>query len=385
MRVSIGRLFKKGVKKQKEFNALYYPYTRIENVGTLKRALLLYDKIYLIYPTKYYERIGISHDKDGVFREHHHYFEDTIREKFFEFVSPRDIAEEYKDIMLEAYEDDLKDETAIRYAPNKDWWIYEEKVPDTILDHPAFNEYRQMGGILKLPFAQGESIMISQAILSAQKFDLTPVTDDPVHQYFLERRLERGLELYQSPQYRDERMGQIRLRLRRISEMIERETVEMILPSLEDVEINTIINFREDNKDCLTNFRNGMAELTSTMRSSLGDKRFEEEIVKIIEGKIKPMYDELKKDYRISGRDFIYKIVTNKYAKIASITTPGALVFGAFQTLPLWLGLFTSGGVFLGFEYAKEVLEKDKKLVVYQHQLKFTSSRYTFHLTLYKS
>jgi hypothetical protein len=361
MRASIGRLFKKGERKQKEFNALYYPYTRIENVDTLKRALLLYDKIYLIYPTKYYERIGISHD-EGSFHEHHHFFEDTIRENFFEIVSPRDIAGEYEDIMLEAYEDDLKDQAALKYAPNKDWWIYEEKVPDTILDHPTFYKYRERGSILKLPFAQGESIMISQAILSAQKFDLTPVTDDPIHQYFLEKRLERGLKLYNSPQYRDEEMRQMELELRAVNDIIERKNVEMILPSLVDVEINTIINFREDNKEYLTNFRSGMAKLTSTMRSSLGDREFRREIVKIIEGKIKPMYDELEKDSRISARDFIYNIVTSKYAKIASVTTPGALVFGAFQTLPLWLGLLTSAGVFFGFEYAKEVLEKDKKL-----------------------
>ena len=36
------------------------------------------------------------------------------------------------------------------------------------------------------------------------------------------------------------------------------------------------------------------------------------------------------------------------------------------------------------FEHCQE-LEIIKNLVVYQHQLKFTSSRYTFHLTLYKS
>ena len=361
MRASIGRLFKKGGRKQKEFNALYYPYTRIENVNTLKRALLLYDKIYLIYPTEHYERIGISHD-DGSFREQHHFFKDPIREKFFEIVSPRDIAGEYDDIMLEAYKDDLNDQAALKSAPNKDWWIYGEKVPDTILDHPTFNKYREGGSILKLPFAHGESIMISQAILSAQKFDLTPVTDDPIHQYFLEKRLERGLKLYNSPQYRDEEMGQIELELRAVNEIIERKTVEMILPSLVDVEIDTIINFREDNKDYLTNFRNGMAKLTSTMRSSLGNREFNREIVKIMEGEIKPMYDELEKDSRISARDFIYNIVTSKYAKMASVTTPGALVFGAFQTLPVWLGILTSTGVFFGFEYAKEVLEKDKKL-----------------------
>lgn len=66
--------FKKEEKKQKEFNALYYPYTRIENVETLKRALLLYDKIYLIYPTEYYEGIGISHDEEGIFSEQKYYF-----------------------------------------------------------------------------------------------------------------------------------------------------------------------------------------------------------------------------------------------------------------------------------------------------------------------
>jgi len=264
--------------------------------------------------------------------------------------------------MLEAYEDDLRDETAHRFAPDKDWVIHEERVPERILDYPTFEKYRKRRNILKLPFVHGESIMISETIFWALNFDLTLITDDPIHQYFLERRLERGLKLYNSPQYRDEKIRQIELELRAISEIIERKVMEMILPSLKDVGINTIVEFREDNKEYLANFRNGMAKLTSTMKSSQGDKGFEREIVKIIEGEIKPMYEELKKDSRISAQDFIYKIVTSRYAKIASVTTPGALVFGAFQTLPLWIGLLTSAGAFFGLEYAKEVLEKDNKL-----------------------
>jgi hypothetical protein len=158
-----------------ELSALYYPYTTPKSIDKIKKALLIFDHIYLIVPTSEdaYHGLGIERGSSPTnnFREMHYPLDEPIAKGIFRIIRPADTVNEFSESMIQALMEDQQDTDFQRESSNQPHWlIYAEKVPQGLYDvfsHPSIQQYKdEHNNILKFPFLIGESIMISHARLS---------------------------------------------------------------------------------------------------------------------------------------------------------------------------------------------------------------------------
>lgn len=191
-------------------SALYYPYTTPRSIDKIKKALLIFDHIYLIIPTyaDTYRGLGIERGSSGNFREMHYSLDEPIAKGVFRIIRPADTVKEFSESMIQALMEDQQDPRFQAEANNQlDWLIYVDKVPEglyEVFSHPSIRQYRDIdSNILKFPFAIGESIMISHALYAchAKREEgefISPITDEPLHKKILRYRLERGAKNVES-------------------------------------------------------------------------------------------------------------------------------------------------------------------------------------------
>jgi hypothetical protein len=190
-----------------ELSALYYPYGTVRSIPNLKKILLVFDYIYLIYPSKHISEyaVGRYNKPDESVENFWKIFNELYDGKgrgVFNFIEPEDTVNRYGRFILDSLEDDKKDLKfkAIAEENNQshhDWILREEKVPESIFDNPPYNKYKH-GNTIRLPFIIGESIMISHAFWACDiKKDqmIYPITDETVHERLFNRRIQRGMEL----------------------------------------------------------------------------------------------------------------------------------------------------------------------------------------------
>lgn len=282
-----------------EFSALYYPYATPQDLKMLKRAMFTFDKLYLIYPTQYYyDGLEITRSSSGAAPESHLGEEgDLFSSGFLEIINPHETVEKFEDLMINCYYDDLDDAEFTGLGGNRSWILYKSKVPRTILDRPEFRKYDR-GDEIELPFAVGVSVMISHAVFSSMEKNLTPITNDPEQQRFLNRRLRRGLQFLNSTTYESEIGDEEKWRLNRLIAKQDR-LIDLRIPDASELvskmTLKDIINFRDANRNLLRRYRQGMSEMASYCQ--YGEDTGEESdrrIGEIINDKIEPVYQELR-------------------------------------------------------------------------------------------
>lgn len=212
--------------------ALYYPYASFQSNENLKAMILYFDKIHLISPTE--TSLGHLGSQQSE-------ISNLVSEGIVELISPSELLQEYDAMMTNSIINDMSDlefSNLAKQSHRRSWEIYSEKVPSNIADFllrkyfvnvPNFytgqptmhslregpyyhtekssmrelirqrhrmygeleergenrnNEYHEFRRVT-LPFEVGESIMINHALCAADRFALTPITDDPIHYNFL--------------------------------------------------------------------------------------------------------------------------------------------------------------------------------------------------------
>ena len=187
-----------------ELSALYYPYATPKSIDKIKKALLIFDHIYFIVPGDAYGRLGIERGSSPTndFTEMHYPLDEPIAKGIFRIIRPDDTVNEFSESMIQSLIEDQQDLSFQREGSNQpDWLIYAEKVPqglDDVFSHPSIQRYQDKHkNILKFPFVEGESIMISYALYAChakreEGESISPITDDPLHKKILRYRLDRG-------------------------------------------------------------------------------------------------------------------------------------------------------------------------------------------------
>jgi hypothetical protein len=193
-----------------QLSALYYPYPTPRSIDKLKRALLVFDHIYFIVPGDTWYSMGIERGGSltGPFTELGSTMplEQPVNADVFKIVRPADTVSEFRESIIQALkEDNVDQQFQFESRGQSDWFLYTEKLPkglDEVFNTVDLRMYN-FGRTVQLPFAVGESIMISHAVYGCiykqdrEHESVTPLTDEPVHQRLLRSRLDRGVCNYE--------------------------------------------------------------------------------------------------------------------------------------------------------------------------------------------
>lgn len=168
-------------------NALYFPYMEISNMSTLKNLVLYLDTIFVITPDDdFYTYRDKPHT--SIISPHHDYFyshEVVFKNPFSPFV--RGIHPDwflnpaYKSVVRDNILDDRRNKKICELASRRTrahWSLHPTKsrlFPEDIYKAHNFT----------FPFLEGESYLLTLSLLACVRFNLVPVTDDPVHFHFL--------------------------------------------------------------------------------------------------------------------------------------------------------------------------------------------------------
>lgn len=341
---------------------MYYPYAAIRNIETLKKTLLVFDHIYLIYPTQYYKGLGIEPSSfQGHFSESHYYLDELMDRDIFRIISPGDtVAEDkYRDFMLKELEKDQRDPKFLNEKSRQGWALFVEKVPEPILQYPEFRPFRD-GGAIRLPFVEGESIMISHAICGwwakAKRGELiSPITDEPIHQKLLDYRLERAIKTAEPSIQND------------VSPTYLRRAIDFYLPEPPN-EIEHILTARRENSTTLRRIRESIKSIASiienaAIRKSLTDN-FDSDITRLNE-ELMTAYRELGKEYSMQGT-VIRTDIMDRYSPVIGGFS-GTAIGTRISLLPsLGVGLLSSENTTLAREAYSDIEKLRNPVIGYR-------------------
>ena len=168
---------------------------------------------------------------------------------------------------MKSFYEDISDQEYIQKTQNQpDWVIFPEKVPEELIKifhHDEIIKYFN-NGMIKLPFAKGESIMLSHVLFSGyekqtqENQTVSLITEDPIHKKLLKHRISRGIRNLET------RNGiKIDQNIRKALD------VANLIPIPAD--ISEIIRLRENQKFYLDKIRENIIKLADIMKNPLID------------------------------------------------------------------------------------------------------------------
>jgi hypothetical protein len=327
------------------FEAMYYPYTSIKNEQTLKRCLFYLDKIYFLIP---YESLISSNRSDLVDYENESFgstlfegvSEDIIRNVFrtmIKPIDPQDIFFKHSDNFINSIKEDLSDKNFKEFCNEKEYWmLYNGKVPKIleIYFKDRVQEKQKENTKLKLVYKNGkiefvdsfeyflkvdrdfgESVLLNYVIYSCMYTKISPLTDEIEHNRALNYKINRNYEKYKNLLYEAGYIEDLK------QQLLIKKVFEKHFFVIENVEMEDIINYREDHKNELKKFTVEMGKISNQIKSKPFDLEFESEISQIINDKIDPSIEELN----TSMQDFKDEMVKKYMKKIAPIALTFAI------------------------------------------------------------
>jgi hypothetical protein len=159
-----------------------------------------------------------------------------------------------------------------------------------------------------LAFSQGSSLSISQALLLADLYGLTPVTDSPLHQRLLAMKYNRAIQnLPTDGSVVPQRSAAL---LERYSIVARRVLLET-LPArfLSGLPVRDLLRYREANQRALDRFWLKIRDLSHELDDVGSEDRFEERVVKIIDRFVLPELDSVSNELKNSRRKMFGSLV----------------------------------------------------------------------------
>jgi hypothetical protein len=193
-----------------------------------------------------------------------------------------------------------------------------------------------------LAFSQGASLSISQAILLADQYGLTPVTDSALHQQLLSIKYRRALS--------NVSMLDQSIIPSRSLEMLERYSIvgrtvlmEALSPVfLEQISVADALKFRDANGESLERFRRRIAELSHELDEVDLRSDFNSRLTKVVDQTVLPELQSLADKLQDSQR----KIFGNLLSRVGTTAVPAsaaASLYAAFSG-PALLALSVGAG-----------------------------------------
>ena len=344
-------------------SALYYPYTTIKSLDSLKAIVLYFDRIHIIRPT------GLSSRTDGVSVGNTRSILPEIskleREGIVRYISPSTLLDDYDEIITKSMNGDVVDSGFLKLCQRKDvpsfleiyaekfpkHWIYEITEGNAKWQWSTEERFAKMTKPkVRLPFIVGESLMINHALCASDKFSLTPITDHSIHNAFLMYKFRK---LQNSASVR-----------RILSDYgftkdmkIDLTSVEIIsetVPTLYGASITDVLEFRDSNKDALERFKIEMGRVVTEVEGNFWDEDFYKRIVDIVDSKVKPTIKEIE-DSVESVKDKFLRVL-RKGAAISPLPIVANVVPGLNPTI----ALIASAGIVALDEYLESYIKKRK-------------------------
>jgi hypothetical protein len=178
-----------------KLNALYYPYTSIHSIDTLKILSMYFDTVYFLGPRPIYN--GNYEDKSTVVKA----FEELNSRRLVGLIRPADIVSSYHEILDCLIQNDIAGKTFSKLS-GRPWHLYVEKVPEETLAR-YFGRTKNDRTVL-VSFELGESVILNHTLLSCGLLDFFPLTDEAIHFRALEKKVNaimRALGVNEAPSF----------------------------------------------------------------------------------------------------------------------------------------------------------------------------------------
>jgi hypothetical protein len=329
---------------QTGFSALYYPYATFDDYDALKKAAVLYDKIYIVDPEEMARRLGETPRGDKY--EQIHGFKDETRilweNGILEFCNPAielpSSPSRDEEFVVNSIANDIEDigfRRCVRSAKFNDFDLAFGKVSRIL---PAIKEAspsvaraldlipRPLSSyeFIRLPDFLSVSIMINYTVYLSQKRGIASVTDDPRFHNLL-------LNKYNSLRY-SPRLPELVNNIKS-ADLVGREinvqnVFSEIVPNFKMESFEDVIFLREQFKDEL------MAIRAICMDADV--MPWDNECKTKLKQEAKKYFSDFNRKANDQKNRMVRKLVVD--GAIASIT---AKCFG----LPLWASLFSSVGL----------------------------------------
>lgn len=398
-----------------EISGLYFPYANIRSAKTLKTAVLYFDKIGVIDPLASFCGDSTRHrDLHDESRDYMDEINILVKEGIIELIDPTKVVAKFGNEIMTGVIQDMHDPefldlckpfaksawvlASTKLPDDADKWLrnmlvnvptlaregsglteelrerryefaerdpyldermrrierrrfeerrpnrYDEEYESQLLRGMMFDEYR----VVELPFAVGESVMIGHALAVAADRNFTPFCDERIHLDVLKTRFRKlgdikvlKAVLYEYGYLKDAKV-----------DMLAQDVIAETVPSLEQVPLETILQFREKKTDELENFRVEMRKLVTEIESNPWDSDFPKYISDIVDSKVKPALREVENEIR-GCRDSFWADATKTIAKVGPLPIVGSVFAGVPPHVALGLGATLSGLTLILERWAK--------------------------------
>lgn len=277
------------------FDAMYYPYTCLQNVETLKQSLLIFDKIYVLSPYDISTEIKRK-EIIKVIDEISEYGSDILISN----IRPSQIIRDYEKEFNASIKEDLKDEYFQQIKDEK-LLLYNPKLSDAIWKEYPKKIHEQTFDKVNVDGDLAESILINHTIFACIHQNLTPFTDESFHHKTLIHKLEKNYGKFKGFLFENGYISDLN------QAFLTKSVIEAKLPCFTGVEIPDLLNFRDSNKRELKSFRVKMGQLSANIKSSPFTLDFEKEIKDIIKSEIDPAIQEINNSLLEYRDDMIIK------------------------------------------------------------------------------
>ena len=231
-----------------------------------------------------------------------------------------------------------------RYYEEKRPGRYDEEYESRLLREAVFEEDR----VAELPFTVGESLMIGHAMAIAADGHLTPFCDEPVH-----------LEAWKikSANYANNKVVKAILQEYGYvkdtkADILAQEVLNELVPSLEAVPLDAILDFRKKRRKELEVFRQKMQSLLSEIEETPWDKRFAKRVRDIVDKEVKPSLQQI--EYQLLNcKDAFWKDAVEKVSKVGPLPVVASLFTGVPTHVAVALGASLAGLTVILDQWAK--------------------------------
>lgn len=160
-----------------QFETFYYPYTTIHSIDSLKVAMLYFDKVWILSPNSVYS------GRESFRSRTQETLMGLSSRNMVQLIDPTDVLETYENTLSSFIEDDL-DAGTFRELRGSPYRLYLSKIPKAILERLSDKHGIQFSfdnDTVTVPFEFGESVILNHALLLSSRYDLTPFTDERIH------------------------------------------------------------------------------------------------------------------------------------------------------------------------------------------------------------
>lgn len=193
-----------------------------------------------------------------------------------------------------------------------------------------------------VPFVLGESIMLTHALAATTLRKAIPFSDGNFHFSAMNAKITAAKNDRQFQQFLEDELHISAYKGAALTE----EVFNASVPSLEHIETEEILRFKEKRAETIEDFKIQMRKLASAIQVNPWDKEFRKHAAAAIQTEVRPALNELKKEINRYGREFWLDALKTG-ATTAPIPIVGSIWAGIPPELALAIGLGVSGLTFL--------------------------------------